>query len=83
MNAFEQHSTETIAYKQEVTQDPITSAIWTITPSGATLTQVATTTTETTCMVSGMTAGKVYQLKVLITCESGQVFERTASIRCR
>lgn len=81
MNYFEQTANETLAYRQDITGDTITSASWTISP-GATLSTQELTDTSTTVMISGLTPGTIYTVDVVMHCGSGQIIERQVTISC-
>lgn len=83
MNSYDQRPTEQIAYRQVITDDKITNSMWSISPTGPTVELNSQSETDTVAMVSGLQAGKKYTLSVLITTESGQIFERQGLIRCQ
>lgn len=70
-------------YRQKIVGDTISSAVWAITPSGPTLGGQSDTTEQTTIQVSGLTLGTLYNLKVTVTCASGQIIERTSQLIAR
>ena len=80
MSVLGQKASETIHYKLPVVGDTITSAVWSISPSGPTVTTVATTSTYSVCAISGTTSGVVYALKCMLSVASGQIFEVLAQI---
>ena len=80
MKSWNQDAHEKILYKAVVSGDTIISATASILPVGPVLGAVATTATTATLMVSGLTAGVRYVLKVFATCVSGQVLQAECSI---
>ena len=58
--------------------------VWTILPTGPTLSNQANTTTTSTIYVSGATRNVVYRLSCLIITDAAtpQTFERTIMLRC-
>jgi len=83
MNFWTQDPNEKLKYKQEISGDVISTATWTISPTGPTLGTPVNTTTETTVLVSGLTEGVSYTVNVNIACTSGQVFDPSARIECK
>ena len=75
MKPLGQTSAETIHYKQPVIGDTLVTGTWSISPVGPLVTSVATTSSSTTCAVSGVVAGTLYTLTCLLTVTSGQVKE--------
>ncbi len=82
-NSFDQRPSEAILYRQPVVNDEITNATWTISPAGPTVSKQEQTATDTTALVSNLTANLRYVLTVLVHCASGQVIERSCNIRCQ
>ena len=78
----QQYASETIAYEVQVTGDTIISAAWSVAPAGPVIGSISTTSTTSTALVSGMTAGVLYTLLCVATCASGQVVEERALVRC-
>lgn len=83
MNFWTQDPTEKIKYKQEISGDTISSAVWTITPAGPTIGTPVDTTLETAVLISGLTEGVSYTVNVHIVCASGQEFDPSARIECK
>lgn len=83
MNSWTQDPAEKLKYKQEIQGDAISTAAWTIAPSGPTIGTPVNTTTSTTVLVSGLTEGTTYTLNVHIICTSGQEFDPSARIQCK
>lgn len=82
MKYFEQTHEESILYRQVVKGDTIEDATWSISPTGPEAVENERTDTESTAMVSGLTAGLRYTLNAKLTLASGQVLEKSAVIRC-
>lgn len=61
--------------------DTITGSTWAITPAGPTLSGQSNTTTTTTTNVSGVTLGKVYEVRNTITTTAGRTGERSFVLR--
>jgi hypothetical protein len=80
MKAYTQDHAEKINYQAVVTNDTISSATATITPTGPTLGTVTVASTTATLAVSGLTAGSRYVLRVLCTCASGQILQAECAI---
>ena len=78
-NSFNQRYTESVLYRQTIVNDVISTAIWSIAPSG-TVTDQNDTGTDSTVMVSGLVSGTKYTLSVLVTCTSGQIFAPSVTI---
>ena len=81
MKSFDQDPSEVIAYSETVVGDPITSSLWSIAPTGPSVTLYNQNSTATIAMVSNVTSGVKYTLSVLVSCASGQVFDKHCIIR--
>ena len=79
---FFQHPGESKSYQQQIVNDTITSAVWSITPTGPTLSPYPTTANAATVLVSGLTLGENYTLMVTLDCGSGQIFTPSAVLEC-
>lgn len=75
MNLYSQTPNEIYHYRQPVVGDTIVSAVWSVSPSGPTISTVETTTTHTTCSLSDVVSGILYTITCLLTVTSGQRVE--------
>lgn len=78
---FSQYATEKRAYQQDIIGDTISAAVWSIAPTGPTVTEISEAGTSTVCHVSGVTAGSTYTLTCTITCAGGQIVVGRAKIK--
>jgi len=77
---FYQGATEKRKYRQPITGDVIASATWAISPTGPTVGTPVNTSTTSTVMLSGVTAGKSYTLTPHIVGSSSQEYEPSEDI---
>lgn len=71
---------EKVFYEQEIENDTVASAEWTITPTGPTLSGKVNGSTSSRILVSGLAAGKTYLLTAHIVCVSTAEREGVARI---
>ena len=76
---FTQLIGETVLYEQDIVNDSITNAVWSVDQPGATLGSPITTTTNSQVTFSSTVVGN-YVLTVTLTLLSGQVLEGQARI---
>lgn len=75
------HTLEWLNYL--ATGDSIDTFSWSITPAGPVITASAKSGTKTSCKVSGMTRGQVYQLTgEIVSTPAVETARQTVAIRC-
>jgi hypothetical protein len=81
MTYYKQHASENVPYRVQLSGDVLSSALWSITPSGPVISAPANTSAASTVLVSQITAGTTYQLVVVVTGASGGKWERGVEIK--
>lgn len=78
MRTVYQDPAESIPYASNLDSaaDPITNAVWTVSPSGPVITTPANTPIQSVVKMSGVSDGATYTLRCVITTASGLVFAR-------
>ena len=82
MKLWEHGPNDAWYYRQAITGDVISSAVWTIHPMGPTLDSQTDTESSTQIRVSQLVRGIQYALKVHLMTGSGQAFDRIERILC-
>lgn len=78
---FLQKPTEKLLYEQRIEGDTVSSATWSIAPTGPTLTPQTPSGSIATVLVAGVTNGILYKLAVHIVAAGGQEFDGCAFIK--
>jgi hypothetical protein len=81
MTYYKQHASENVPYRITLSGDTLSSALWSISPSGPVVSAPANSAQTSTVLVSQITAGTTYQLVVVITGGSGGKWERSVEIK--
>ena len=78
---YEQHTTESRLFAVKITNDTISSAVWSVTPTGPTITAKTQTADTTMAMLSGVVLNTKYRVTVIVTTATSQVIERSCIVR--